>query len=101
MRELVKQIRQYTGLSQTEMAKKIGVQFATINRWENGHSQPTRLAGEGLFALCEDFNVPVYDMIIEKVKREVSSLKIVEPSSNIVTFPLFETLNKSQSCFKA
>ena len=58
------------------MAKKIGVQFATINRWENGHSQPTRLAGEGLFALCEDFNVPVYDMIIEKVKREVSSLKI-------------------------
>ena len=51
MRELVKQIRQYTGLSQTEMAKKIGVQFATINRWENGHSQPTRLAGEGLFAL--------------------------------------------------
>ena len=76
MRELVKQIRQYTGLSQTEMAKKIGVQFATINRWENGHSQPTRLAGEGLFVLCEDFNVPVYDMIIEKVKREVSSLKI-------------------------
>ena len=76
MRELVKQIRQYTGLSQTEMAKKIGVQFATINRWENGHSQPTRLAGECLFALCEDFNVPVYDMIIEKIKREVSSLKI-------------------------
>lgn len=76
MRELVKQIRQYTGLSQTEMAKKIGVQFATINRWENGHSQPTRLAGESLFTLCEDFNVPVYDMIIEKVKREVSSLKI-------------------------
>ncbi len=76
MRELVKQIRQYTGLSQAEMAKKIGVQFATINRWENGHSQPTRLAGEGLFALCKDFNVPVYDMIIEKIKREVSSLKI-------------------------
>ena len=78
MRELVKQIRQYTGLSQTEMAKKIGVQFATINRWENGHSQPTRLAGEGLFALCKDFNVPVYDMIIEKVKREVASLKITD-----------------------
>jgi len=37
MRELIKQIRQYTGLSQTEMAKKVGVQFATINRWENGN----------------------------------------------------------------
>lgn len=76
MRELVKQIRQYTGLSQTEMAKKIGVQFATINRWENGHSHPTRLAEEGLFALCKDFNVPVYDMIMEKIRREVSALKI-------------------------
>lgn len=76
MRELIKQIRQYIGLSQTEMAKKIGVQFATINRWENGHSQPTRLAEEGLFSLCEDFNVPVYDMIIEKINSEVSSLKI-------------------------
>ena len=76
MKELIKQIRQYTGLSQTEMAKKIGVQFATINRWENGHSQPTRLAQEGLFALCEDLNVPIYEMIIEKIKREVASLKI-------------------------
>ena len=76
MRELVKQIRQYTGLSQTEMAKKIGVQFATINRWENGHSQPTRLAGEGLYSLCEDLNIPVYDMIIEKIKREVSTIAV-------------------------
>ncbi len=76
MRELVKQIRQYAGLSQSEMAKKIGVQFATINRWENGHSQPTRLAGESLFVLCEEYKVPVFDMIIDKIKREVSSLKI-------------------------
>lgn len=78
MKELIKEIRQYTRLSQTEMAKKIGVQFATINRWENGHSQPTRLAVEGLFALCEDFKVPVYDMIIEKIKREVASISIEE-----------------------
>ncbi len=78
MKDLIKEIRQYTRLSQTEMAKKIGVQFATINRWENGHSQPTRLAVEGLFALCEDFKVPVYDMIIEKIKREVASISIEE-----------------------
>lgn len=76
MRELVKQIRQYMGLSQTEMANKIGVRFATINRWENGRSQPTRLAEEGLFALCEEFNVPVYDMIMERIKRETSSLVV-------------------------
>ncbi len=76
MRELIKEIRQFTGLSQTEMASKIGVRFATINRWENGHSLPTRLAQEGLYSLCEDYNVPVYDMIIKKIKREVNALDI-------------------------
>lgn len=78
MKELIKQIRQYTGLSQTEMASKIGVRFATINRWENGHSEPTRLAQEGLYTLCENLNVPAYEMIIEKIKREVSSIALEE-----------------------
>lgn len=76
MKELIKQIRQYTGLSQTEMAAKIGVRFATINRWENGHSEPTRLAQESLYILCENLNVPIYEMIIEKIKREASSISL-------------------------
>jgi len=76
MKELIKQIRQYTGLSQNEMASKIGVRFATINRWENGHSEPTRLAQEGLYLLCENLNVPVYEMIIEKINLEVSSVAL-------------------------
>ena len=76
MQEIIRQIRQYTGLSQTEMATKVGVQFATINRWENGHSRPTRLAEDSLYELCEDLSVPVYEMIIEKIKKEVDSLSI-------------------------
>ena len=78
MRELIKQIRQYTGLSQAEMANKIGVRFATINRWENDHSRPTRLAQEKLCTLCEELNVPAYEMIIAKIKSEISSLTIEE-----------------------
>ena len=78
MRELIKQIRQYTGLSQAEMANKIGVRFATINRWENGHSHPTRLAQEKLCALCEELNVPTYEMIMAKIKNEISALTIEE-----------------------
>ncbi len=78
MRELIKQIREYTGLSQAEMANKIGVRFATINRWENGHSRPTRLAQEKLCALCEELNVPAYEMIMTKIKNEISALTIEE-----------------------
>ena len=60
------------------MASKIGVRFATINRWENGHSEPTRLAQESLYILCENLNVPIYEMIIEKIKREASSISLDE-----------------------
>ena len=78
MKELIKQIRQYTGFSQSEMASKIGVTFATINRWENGRTEPTRLAQDSLYALCESLSVPVYDMIIANIQREVSSIALDE-----------------------
>lgn len=76
MRELIKKIRQFTDLSQTEMANKVGVRFATINRWENGHSYPTRLAQEKLYEPYKSFSASVYDMIIEKIKSEVNALTI-------------------------
>ncbi|MCR4662130.1 MAG: DUF3990 domain-containing protein [Clostridia bacterium] len=76
MKELIRQIRRYTGLNQIEMAAKLGVSFATINRWENGHSEPTRLAQDSLYMLCENMDVPVYEMIIEKIKREESSISL-------------------------
>lgn len=35
--KIVKQLRGKILLSQQEMAKELGVSFATVNRWENGH----------------------------------------------------------------
>ena len=40
----VKDLRELLGLTQTRMAERIGVSFATVNRWENGQSRPRRLA---------------------------------------------------------
>ena len=31
-------------MTQAQLAERIGVSFATVNRWENGQSKPTRLA---------------------------------------------------------
>lgn len=76
MKELVKQIRQYIGLSQTQMAKIIGVKFATINRWENGHSSPAQLAQEKLLQLCDKYAVPVYDMVVQKINNEINCVQI-------------------------
>ena len=42
--ELVKEVRRQLGISQEDLARELGVSFATVNRWENGKSQPSKLA---------------------------------------------------------
>ena len=42
----LKKLRQTRGWSQEDLARKIGVSFATVNRWENGKTKPSRLAQE-------------------------------------------------------
>ena len=39
--DLVKTIRDTLLITQTELAEMLGVTFATVNRWENGHHEPT------------------------------------------------------------
>ena len=41
---LVKEVRRQLALSQEDLARELGVSFATVNRWENGKSQPSKLA---------------------------------------------------------
>ncbi len=40
----IKALRLGLELTQVEFANKIGVCFATVNRWENGHKKPTGLS---------------------------------------------------------
>ena len=39
--EGIKALRMKMLLTQTELADKLGVAFATVNRWERGHHEPT------------------------------------------------------------
>lgn len=42
----IKEIRKRLRLTQEEFAHKIGVTFATVSRWENGHSKPSKMASK-------------------------------------------------------
>jgi len=42
--ELVKEVRRQLGLSQEELARELGVSFATVNRWENSKTTPSKMA---------------------------------------------------------
>ena len=40
----LKEIRRQLDLSQEDLARELGVSFATINRWENDKAKPSKLA---------------------------------------------------------
>ena len=42
--EELKKLRQQQGWSQEDLARNLGVSFATVNRWENGKTRPSKLA---------------------------------------------------------
>ena len=44
MNKLLKQIREYLDLSQSDFADELKVTFQTVNRWENGYVYPNKLA---------------------------------------------------------
>ncbi len=50
---LVKEIRRQLALSQEDLARELGVSFATVNRWENGLSKPSKLAKVQLETFCK------------------------------------------------
>jgi putative transcriptional regulator len=50
---LVKDVCRQLSISQEDLARKLGVNYATVNRWENGQAKPSKLARTQLDAFCE------------------------------------------------
>lgn len=67
MQILIKKIRSYMNMSQEELAEILGVTFASVNRWENGRAIPNKIAQSRIYDLCKKYEVPVYEMILEKI----------------------------------
>jgi putative transcriptional regulator len=42
--DVIRRFRQARGLTQEELAHELGVTSSSVNRWENGHCGPTKLA---------------------------------------------------------
>jgi type I restriction enzyme M protein len=50
-------IRAKLDLTQEQLAERLGVSFATVNRWEGGSSQPQRAAREAILALAREAGI--------------------------------------------
>lgn len=53
----IKEIRLRLHLSQAELAAKLGVSFATVNRWENGRCEPSKIAVNAIKNLCAENDI--------------------------------------------
>ena len=76
MQDLIKKIRSHMNMNQTEFAELLNVMFATVNRWENGRALPNKLAQDKIHDLCKEYDVPVYDMILEKIAAASGSVEL-------------------------
>jgi putative transcriptional regulator len=54
--KLIDELGQLTNLTQAQLAETQGVAYATINRWENGHIQPSPLAIKQFRALIDQLS---------------------------------------------
>jgi len=60
--KVVKELRAILSLSQEELAAKLGVSFATVNRWENGKIVPGGKAIKAIQQLIEETGLDLVDL---------------------------------------
>ena len=55
--KIIKTLRRKLFLTQEELAGLIDVSFASVNRWEQGHFEPTMKAKRKLAKICKENNI--------------------------------------------
>ncbi|MXY94679.1 MAG: N-6 DNA methylase [Caldilineaceae bacterium SB0670_bin_27] len=60
-------IRANLDLTQEQLAERLGVSFATVNRWEGGASRPQKAAQEAIAALAADMGIDAEAVAAEPV----------------------------------
>ncbi len=83
------QIQKYSGKTQEELARDLGVSFPTLNSWINGKSQPRTKATEKINSLYLEYlgDTSIGINILEKKNKELQRLKqqFPEPFSLIMS----------------
>lgn len=51
------ELRSKLNISQLDLANLLGVSFQSVNRWENGHFEPTKIVKVRLLKLFEENSI--------------------------------------------
>ena len=79
----IKDVREISELTQMQFAQRIGVSFATVNRWENRQTRPNQLAWNRILELEDSLDA---SMLTEKSPSYAPSSP-VKPGLNFAADP--------------
>ena len=77
MKDLIKNIRNSVNMNQEQFADCLGTTVLSINRWENGKTEPNKMAQKQLYQFCKDNDVDLAKMIIESMTYENTDNKLI------------------------
>ncbi len=77
----IRDLRTKLDMTQEEFAHALGITVSTVNRWENGHSEPSKLARASIVGLAEKRGVG-----IDPVTLELPQASAAEPASAFHAF---------------
>ncbi len=81
----IRELRIRLGMTQEEFAHAVAVTFSTVNRWENGHAKPSKLARRAIEALARrgnprrDAGTPVSGASVGSERLAAEALIAAEP----------------------
>ena len=79
MNNLYKTIRTMAGLNQEQFAMSLGTTVNSVNRWENGKTEPNKMAQNQLFRFCEERHIDLGEAIIQENEY-------AEPSDTLILY---------------
>ena len=77
MKDLIKNIRISVNMNQEQFAECLGTTVLSINRWENGKTEPNKMAQKQLYQFSKDNNIDLANMIIESKTYENTDNKLI------------------------
>lgn len=98
--KFIKEIRTKNNLSQNEFAKKYGVTYQAVSKWENGKNMPDI---QILKQICSDYNLSIEELLNAKEKTKKKKIIPYIIISLIILISLITgiiLLNKKEDTFK-
>lgn len=77
MNDLIKNIRTLANMNQEQFANCLGTTVLSVNRWENGKTEPNKMAQKQLYQFCKDNGIDLAKMIIDSRTYDNTKDKLI------------------------